>query len=41
VRAPHLARGWRERGMRLLSCSNEAVMLLERATEIKHQITSS
>jgi len=41
VRAPHLARGWRERGMRLLSCSNESVMLLERATEIRQQISGA
>lgn len=41
VRLPHLAKGWRERGMRLLSCSTDATMLLERATEITKEITSS
>lgn len=41
VRLPHLARAWRERGMRLLSCSADAAMLLERATEITKEITAS
>lgn len=39
VRLPKIARMWRERGMRLLSCSNDAVMLLERATDIFHEVT--
>src|SRR5215207_1852309 len=31
VRVPKIARMWRERGIRLLSCSNDGIMLLERA----------
>jgi 2-keto-3-deoxy-L-rhamnonate aldolase RhmA len=41
VRLPHLARAWRERGMRLLSCSADAMMLLERASDISKEITST
>jgi 2-keto-3-deoxy-L-rhamnonate aldolase RhmA len=39
LRVPRLARYWRERGMRLLSCSTDATMLLERATDVLQEIT--
>ena len=39
VRVPKIAKMWRERGMRLLSCSNDGIMLLERATEIVHEVS--
>jgi 2-keto-3-deoxy-L-rhamnonate aldolase RhmA len=38
VRIAKLAQFWRERGMRLLSCSTEATMLLERATGVAQEI---
>ena len=41
VRLPNLVRAWRERGMRLLSCSADAMMLLERASDIAKEITSA
>jgi 2-keto-3-deoxy-L-rhamnonate aldolase RhmA len=40
MRSPGPLNGWRKRGMRLLSCSNEQTMLLERATGICHEITA-
>jgi 2-dehydro-3-deoxyglucarate aldolase/4-hydroxy-2-oxoheptanedioate aldolase len=39
LRVPRIARYWRERGMRLLSCSTDATMLLERATDVLQEIT--
>jgi 2-keto-3-deoxy-L-rhamnonate aldolase RhmA len=41
VRLPKIAKMWRERGMRLLSCSNESIMLLERATDIIQEVTQA
>jgi 2-keto-3-deoxy-L-rhamnonate aldolase RhmA len=38
LRIPKLAADWRARGMRLLSCSTEATMLLERATDVAAQV---
>jgi 2-keto-3-deoxy-L-rhamnonate aldolase RhmA len=38
LRVPRIAHEWRRRGMRLLSCSNDAAMLLERATDIVQEI---
>lgn len=38
LRSPRVAQFWRERGMRLLSCSSEAAMLLERATSVVEEI---
>jgi 2-dehydro-3-deoxyglucarate aldolase/4-hydroxy-2-oxoheptanedioate aldolase len=39
LRVPRIARYWRERGMRLLSCSTDATMLLERASDVLQEIT--
>jgi len=39
VRLPNLAKMWRDKGMRLLSCSTEATMLLERASAIVQELT--
>jgi hypothetical protein len=40
MRSPTHLSFWRKRGMRLLSCSSEATMLLERATQVFHEITA-
>ena len=40
LRSPRIAREWRQRGMRLLSCSNDAMMLLERATDLVQEIAA-
>jgi 2-dehydro-3-deoxyglucarate aldolase/4-hydroxy-2-oxoheptanedioate aldolase len=40
VRSTKLARFWKERGMRFLSCSSETAMLFERAKEIISTIES-
>jgi 2-keto-3-deoxy-L-rhamnonate aldolase RhmA len=40
MRSPSHLSFWRKRGMRLLSCSSEATMLLERATQVFHEITA-
>lgn len=39
LRISKIAQFWRQRGMRLLSCSTEATMLLERATAMVQEIT--
>lgn len=41
TRTPALAKFWKERGMLLLGCNNEAGMMLERATEIAKDIKAS
>ena len=40
TRTPALARFWKDRGMRLLGCSNETGMLYERAVELVKTISS-
>jgi 2-dehydro-3-deoxyglucarate aldolase/4-hydroxy-2-oxoheptanedioate aldolase len=40
MRSAGTLNSWRKRGMRLISCSNEGTMLLERATEVFREITS-
>lgn len=41
TRTPALAKFWKQRGMLFLGCSNDTGMLLDRATEIAKDITSS
>jgi len=38
TRSPELARFWKERGMKLLGCGNEAGMMLDRAKELVRQL---
>jgi 2-keto-3-deoxy-L-rhamnonate aldolase RhmA len=41
TRTPALAKFWKQRGMLFLGCGNDTGMLLDRATEIAKDITSS
>ena len=38
TRTPELARFWKDRGMKLLGCGNEAGMMLDRAKELVRQL---